>query len=90
MQQLPPIVKSQSAADGGFSVSLMQLLAEKWGTTKLTLQYRMNKDICLLCNKLVYHGQLKPVNDEVGNRSLVVDEVSQSPPRVLQSVRVRN
>jgi len=73
-QQLPPIVKSQSAASNGYSISLLQRLAEKWGTTKLTLQYRMNSDICLLCNKLVYNDALQPVNVSVASRSLSLDE----------------
>ena len=34
----------------------------------------MHKDICVLCNELVYNNELKPANEEVATRTLKVSE----------------
>jgi DNA replication ATP-dependent helicase Dna2 len=74
-QQLPPIVKSELAREGGYNVSLLKRLAEanegrigqgqESSLTKLTMQYRMHEDIVLLCNEICYGGQLKCGNETV-------------------------
>lgn len=40
----------------------------------LTLQYRMNEDIMLLSNRLIYGDLLKCGNEEVAKRSLVLPD----------------
>ncbi|GAA6017523.1 hypothetical protein JCM11491_006852 [Sporobolomyces phaffii] len=70
--QLPPLVRNIDARHGGLDVSLFKLLSEAHpqAVVNLTQQYRMNEDIMLLSNELVYNGQLKVGNDEVSQREL--------------------
>lgn len=58
--QLQPVVKSREARDKGMSVSLFRRLCEAHpeATVQLRYQYRMNEDIMLLSNTLVYDHQL--------------------------------
>lgn len=60
-KQLQPIVKSKKAGQKGMGVSLFERLCIKYPelTVALRLQYRMNKEIMALSNKLVYDGQLE-------------------------------
>ncbi|WWC90742.1 uncharacterized protein L201_005679 [Kwoniella dendrophila CBS 6074] len=72
--QLPPIVRHSEARRGGLDISLFKLLslAHPQSVSDLSMQYRMNEDIMLLSNKLVYEGKLKCGNEEVAKRGLVL------------------
>jgi len=76
--QLPPLVKSTAARKGGLEVSLFRRLSEAHphAVTDLAQQYRMNEDIMLLSNKLVYQDKLKCGNEEVAKRVLGVPKIS--------------
>ena len=70
--QLPPLVKSESAKKLGMDESLLQRLTvnDKECVAQLTMQFRMNKDIMHLANKMVYEDQLSCGNDTVANSIL--------------------
>eukprot|EP01038_Epipyxis_sp_PR26KG_P009048 gene9048-12201_t len=57
-KQLPPLVLSQQALAAGMSISLFErlLVANPSCASVLTIQYRMNKEICELNNLLSYEG----------------------------------
>jgi DNA replication ATP-dependent helicase Dna2 len=76
--QLPPLVKSTAARKGGLDVSLFRRLSDthSHATVELTQQYRMNEDIMLLSNKLVYQDKLRCGNKEVAKRVLGVPKIS--------------
>lgn len=60
-KQLPPTIKSNSAASRGLSLSLMERLIQLYGETvvrMLTIQYRMNSDIMDWASKEMYQGRL--------------------------------
>jgi DNA replication ATP-dependent helicase Dna2 len=56
----------------GFGISMLMALAEKYpdSVAQLTMQYRMNRDICELSNSLAYEGKLKCANAAVAARVL--------------------
>jgi len=70
--QLPPLVRNVEAQKGGLDISLFRLLSERFpaAMTVLEHQYRMNEDIMLLSNSLVYDGMLKCGNETVAKRVL--------------------
>ncbi|KAH9482370.1 DNA replication ATP-dependent helicase/nuclease DNA2 [Psilocybe cubensis] len=72
--QLPPLVKNPDARKGGLDVSLFRRLSEAYpeSVVDLRFQYRMNEDIMMLSNKLIYNDRLQCGNDEVAKRSLVL------------------
>ncbi|WRT68360.1 uncharacterized protein IL334_005336 [Kwoniella shivajii] len=72
--QLPPIVRHPEARRGGLDVSLFKLLssAHPQAVSDLSMQYRMNEDIMLLSNRLVYEGKLKCGNEQVANSGLIL------------------
>ncbi|XP_007256031.3 DNA-binding protein SMUBP-2 [Astyanax mexicanus] len=60
-KQLPPTIKSQTAAAKGLSVSLMERLIQKYGDSvvrMLTTQYRMNIAIMQWASEQMYQGRL--------------------------------
>uniref|UniRef100_A0A673XK83 DNA-binding protein SMUBP-2 n=1 Tax=Salmo trutta TaxID=8032 RepID=A0A673XK83_SALTR len=60
-KQLPPTIKSHTAASKGLSVSLMERLIQKYGDSvvrMLTVQYRMNINIMTWASEQMYQGQL--------------------------------
>eukprot|EP00063_Salmo_salar_P006732 XP_013981567.1 PREDICTED: DNA-binding protein SMUBP-2 [Salmo salar] len=60
-KQLPPTIKSHTAASKGLSVSLMERLIQKYGDSvvrMLTVQYRMNSNIMTWASEQMYQGQL--------------------------------
>lgn len=60
-KQLPPTIKSQTAAAKGLSVSLMERLIQKYGDSvvrMLTTQYRMNSAIMQWASEQMYQGRL--------------------------------
>ncbi|KAG0212718.1 Tripartite DNA replication factor [Mortierella sp. GBA30] len=70
--QLPPLVKNPEAKKDGFDLSLFKMLSDRFpeAVTSLTQQYRMNKDVMLLSNTLVYKNQLRCATDDVANKVL--------------------
>lgn len=72
--QLPPLVVSGAAQEGGMADSLFSRLARAHPTAvqRLTFQYRMNRDIMSVCNTLVYEDQLKCGDEGVAGATLVV------------------
>ena len=62
------------AQKGGLDISLFRFLSETHpcALTKLEHQYRMNEDIMLLSNSLVYDRLLKCGNEEVAKRELKI------------------
>lgn len=73
-EQLPPIVQSQRARTLGADESLFARLDNEVATYALTLQYRMNKTITTLANKITYKGSLQCANDELANMSLKIPD----------------
>ncbi|TBU22348.1 Dna2-domain-containing protein [Dichomitus squalens] len=65
-------VKNKAARKGGLEVSLFRRLSDAHpeAVVDLTHQYRMNSDIMLLSNKLIYSNRLKCGSDSVASRSL--------------------
>ena len=77
--QLPPLVRNIEAQKGGLDVSLFKLLSETQpcALTNLEHQYRMNEDIMLLSNSLVYNGLLKCGNEGIAKRILQIPDWEQ-------------
>jgi DNA replication ATP-dependent helicase Dna2 len=67
--QLPPLIQSSQARDSGMDVSLFKRLSEQNPSALVFLehQYRMNKDIMLLSNAVIYNSQLKCATQVVAN-----------------------
>lgn len=60
-KQLPPTIRSHSAASKGLSLSLMERLIQQYGDAvvrMLTVQYRMNRSIMEWASKEMYQGKL--------------------------------
>ncbi|KAF6738848.1 DNA-binding protein SMUBP-2 [Oryzias melastigma] len=60
-KQLPPTIKSQTAASKGLSLSLMERVIQIYGDSvvrMLTVQYRMNSAIMEWASKEMYQGKL--------------------------------
>lgn len=70
--QLPPLVASAQARKEGMDVSLFRHLSEAHpvAVQQLSFQYRMNADIMLLANHLVYGGKLKCGSFQVASNHL--------------------
>ena len=70
--QLPPLVNSEIADKGGYGISMLRRLADKHpgAVAQLTLQYRMQEQICNLCNEIVYEGKLRCATEEVKTQRL--------------------
>lgn len=80
--QLPPLVTHPSPEiKRGLSMSLFQILAEEHpqSVVELTYQYRMNKDIMLISNALVYENRLQCGSEMVATQELIIPE-----PQLLQ------
>ncbi|KAJ5640523.1 Dna2/Cas4 domain of unknown function DUF83 [Penicillium herquei] len=76
--QLPPLVQSKAAQEGGLDISLFKLLSDNQPDSVVNLehQYRMCEDVMLLSNTLIYSGRLKCGTPEVAARSLVIPNIS--------------
>ncbi|GJN93127.1 hypothetical protein Rhopal_006172-T1 [Rhodotorula paludigena] len=72
--QLPPLVRNHAARKGGLDISLFKRLSDAHpsAVVNLTHQYRMNADIMLLSNKLVYSNRLQVGDERVGLRRLAL------------------
>ncbi|KAG5519473.1 hypothetical protein PMAC_002100 [Pneumocystis sp. 'macacae'] len=70
--QLPPLIRSIDTADQCMETSLFKLLsdANPVAIVNLEYQYRMNKDIMLLSNTLIYNGKLKCGDEKTACKSL--------------------
>ncbi|XP_015178226.1 PREDICTED: DNA replication ATP-dependent helicase/nuclease DNA2 [Polistes dominula] len=69
--QLPPVIRSKTAKNLGADISLFEKLDSENNTISLMLQYRMNKTIMNLINKLTYNDQLKAGNETIENATFV-------------------
>ncbi len=69
--QLPPLVKSPEAKQEGLDVSLFFYLSQTHpeAVVELDHQYRMNADIMMLSNRLIYDGKLRVGSAEVAQAS---------------------
>ncbi|KAJ8085344.1 DNA replication endonuclease-helicase Dna2 [Marasmius tenuissimus] len=76
--QLPPLVRNPLARKGGLDVSLFRRLsdAHPGSVVDLAYQYRMNADIMLLSNKLIYGNRLRCGSEEVARQALVLPDRS--------------
>ena len=74
--QLPPLITSEIARRSGMEYSLFAQLCNKHPSVvcSLTSQYRMNEPLTKLPNALTYDGKLKPANDVVADKMLMVEE----------------
>ncbi|DBA90758.1 TPA: DNA replication endonuclease-helicase Dna2, variant 2 [Trebouxia sp. C0004] len=81
--QLPPLVTSRAAEEGGLGISLFKRLCEAHPqmVASLTTQYRMAEDIMLLANTLVYKGQLRCGADHMAEAML---DLQVAPSQVSQ------
>lgn len=70
--QLPPIVRKAEARAGGLDVSLFKRLSDAHpsAVVPLSSQYRMNEDIMLLSNKLIYEDRLRCGNEAIAKQAL--------------------
>ncbi|EDL97369.1 rCG60675 [Rattus norvegicus] len=67
-KQLPPLVLNREARALGMSESLFKRLERnESAVVQLTIQYRMNRKIMSLSNKLTYEGKLECGSDRVAN-----------------------
>jgi DNA replication ATP-dependent helicase Dna2 len=69
-------VRNPAARKAGLDVSLFRRLstAHPHAVIDLTHQYRMNEDIMLLSNRLIYGDRLRCGNEEVARRTLVLPD----------------
>ena len=69
-------VRNPAARKAGLDVSLFRRLstAHPQAVIDLTHQYRMNEDIMLLSNRLIYGDRLRCGNEEVARRTLVLPD----------------
>ena len=71
-------MKNRVARKGGLDVSLFRRLSDAHpeAVVDLTHQYRMNSDIMLLSNKLIYSDRLKCGSEAVASQSLLLPNES--------------
>lgn len=76
-------VKDAEARRGGLDVSLFRMLSEAHpaAVVDLSHQYRMNEDIMLLSNHLIYENRLQCGSEEVRHQAL-----SLPSPKVCQDI----
>lgn len=78
--QLPPLVQSKEAREGGLDVSLFKRLTASGCVRELAIQYRMNADIMSLSNLLTYKGRLSCGSEDVALGRLKVNTDTTSIP----------
>jgi hypothetical protein len=71
---MPSQVRNPAARRGGLDISLFRRLsdAHPHAVVDLVYQYRMNAEIMLLSNKLIYGDRLRCGSEEVAQQSLVL------------------
>ncbi len=72
-QQLPPVVLSQKAKDGGLGKSLLEVLYQKREMILLTEQYRMPEKVVSLINPFFYENKLITSKNESEGSVLYID-----------------
>lgn len=74
--QLPPLVRSKAALKAGFGESLFKQLAEAHPQAMVHLcsQYRMNEEIMLVANRLVYNNLLRCGSEAIGKQRLEISQ----------------
>ncbi len=79
--QLPPFVKSPEARTRGMGQSLFSTLSKEHpaSVSMLEYQYRMNADVMLLCNSLVYNHKLRCGSELVARSVLPVRDLCSVP-----------
>ncbi|KXN86785.1 DNA replication ATP-dependent helicase/nuclease DNA2 [Leucoagaricus sp. SymC.cos] len=72
--QLPPLVRSVQARQGGLDVSLFRRLSNSHpaAVVELAHQYRMNEEIMMLSNRLIYGERLRCGSESVRTRKLTI------------------
>ncbi|XP_024871221.1 DNA replication ATP-dependent helicase/nuclease DNA2 [Temnothorax curvispinosus] len=75
--QLPPVIKSKTAAKLGADESLFVRLDSDDNTVNLREQYRMNGRIMRLANDATYRGKLVSGNKQVENATLIGTNMEQ-------------
>ncbi|CAH2986279.1 unnamed protein product [Chilo suppressalis] len=72
-EQLPPVVRSRAARRLGMEESLFHRLMIDEATSTLQLQYRMNRPLTNVANKVAYNGQLQCAGDKVADSRLDIN-----------------
>ncbi|KAF8629517.1 hypothetical protein AX17_005643 [Amanita inopinata Kibby_2008] len=69
-------VRNPVAREGGLDVSLFRSLSDAHPETlvELAYQYRMNEEIMILSNRLIYNDRLKCGNEQVAKQSLHIPD----------------
>lgn len=69
-------MKNKAAREGGLDVSLFRRLsdAHPQAVVDLTHQYRMNEDIMVLSNKLIYGDRLRCGSENIARQGLVLPD----------------
>lgn len=70
--QLPPVVRRPEARKMGMDVSIFERLQREETTSRLSRQYRMNRPLNDLANRLTYNGLLSCGSEDVANATLDV------------------
>ncbi|KAJ3013117.1 Tripartite DNA replication factor [Thoreauomyces humboldtii] len=72
--QLPPLIRNPEAREAGFNASLFKILTEAHpeAVVNLQQQYRMNADIMMLSNTLIYNHRLRCGSPDVAHSKLSV------------------
>ncbi|EZF34348.1 hypothetical protein H101_02103 [Trichophyton interdigitale H6] len=75
--QLPPLVQSKKAIEGGLDLSLFKLLCDMHPSSVVNLehQYRMCEEVMLLSNTLIYSNHLKCGTPAIATRSLSIPNI---------------
>ncbi|KAK2833981.1 hypothetical protein FQN49_006879 [Arthroderma sp. PD_2] len=75
--QLPPLVQSKQAIEGGLDLSLFKLLCDMHPSSVVNLehQYRMCEEIMHLSNTLIYSNHLKCGTPAIATRSLAIPNI---------------
>ena len=74
--QLPPLVRNMEARKRGLENSLFRILcdAHPQALVDLVHQYRMNEDIMLLCNNLIYNNRLRCGSKHIAKQALIIPD----------------
>lgn len=81
-RQLPPLVVSSEAQAEGMDISLFKRLvdAHPEAVSSLDMQYRMNEDIMLVCNTLIYEHRMSCASESVAKAKLFVPHFQSQLP----------
>ncbi len=91
-KQLPPIIQSVKALNGGLGISLFERMRKYFqennanSVLMLKNQYRMNQKLIEFPSKAFYNGEIKTGNMKVGLRKLSIDVTGKKIHRWIESV----